>query len=116
MIAGVRPEHFEDARYAHDIERPLRFRMRVDSVEEMGSELYAFFSMGGDAVRTQDLEELEADAGTSALSEDGRETVTVARLHPESDAQAGGEADLVLDTDRITVFSPDGANLMRSGG
>ena len=115
VIAGVRPEHFEDARYAHDIERPLRFRMRVDAVEEMGSELYAFFTMGGDAVRTRDLEELEADAGTQALGQDSGEVVTVARLHPESDAHAGSEADLVLDTDKVTVFSPDGTNLMRAG-
>ena len=47
VIAGVRPEHFEDARFVHDVERPLKFRAKVDVVEEMGSELYAFFSLQG---------------------------------------------------------------------
>jgi multiple sugar transport system ATP-binding protein len=45
VIVGIRPEHFEDAA----IEDPgapdrLRFRAKVDVVESMGSELYAYFS------------------------------------------------------------------------
>jgi multiple sugar transport system ATP-binding protein len=114
VIAGVRPEHFEDARFAPEIERPLKFRINVDVVEEMGSELYAFFSMRGDAVQARDLDELEQDTGTSALGHDRGETVAVARLNPESDARAGAQVELVLDTEKITVFSPDGDNLMRA--
>jgi multiple sugar transport system ATP-binding protein len=114
VIAGMRPEHFEDARFAHEIGRPLSFRTRVDVVEEMGSELYAFFSMRGDAVRATDLDELDADTGASALGHDSGETVAVARLNAESDAHAGGEAEFVLDTDKITLFADDGTNLMRA--
>jgi multiple sugar transport system ATP-binding protein len=113
VIAGVRPEHFEDARFGHDIERPLKFRVNVDVVEEMGSELYAFFSIAGDAVRARDLEELDEDAGAAALGHDAGQTAAVARLAAESDARAGGQTELVLDTDKITVFAPDGKNLMR---
>jgi multiple sugar transport system ATP-binding protein len=115
VIAGVRPEHFEDARFAHDIERPLTFRTRIDAVEEMGSELYAFFSMKADAVRARDLEELDEDAGAAALGQDTGETVAVARLHAESTARAGDQAELVLDTAKITLFAADGRNLMRTG-
>jgi multiple sugar transport system ATP-binding protein len=114
VIAGVRPEHFEDARFAHDIERPLKFRVRVDVVEEMGSELYAFFTLHGDAVRAQDLDELDEDAGAAALGQDGGEPVGVARLDAASDARAGGDTDLVLDTDKITLFARDGRNLTRA--
>ncbi len=113
VIAGVRPEHFEDARFAPEPDRGLKFRIDVDVVEEMGSELYAFFTVKGDAVRSQDLQELEQDAGTAALGH-GAETVAVARLNAESDARAGTQAELVLDTDKITVFGPDGSNLMRA--
>jgi multiple sugar transport system ATP-binding protein len=112
VIAGVRPEHFEDARFAPEIERPLKFRISVDVVEEMGSELYAFFSMKAGAVHARDLEELEEDAGAAALGGDTGETVAVARLNAESDARAGSQTELVLDTDKITVFAPDGKNLM----
>jgi multiple sugar transport system ATP-binding protein len=115
VIAGVRPEHFEDVRFAPEIERPLSFRTKVDVVEEMGSELYAFFSMRADAVHARDLEELEADAGAGALGHESGETVAVARLNAESDARAGTETELVLDTDKITLFAPDGTNLMRAG-
>jgi multiple sugar transport system ATP-binding protein len=113
VIAGMRPEHFEDARFAHEIQRPLKFRIRVDVVEEMGSELYAFFSMRAGAAHARDLEELEEDAGAAALGHDTGETVSVARLNAESDARAGDQTELVLDTDKITVFAPDGRNLMR---
>jgi multiple sugar transport system ATP-binding protein len=115
VIAGVRPEHFEDARFAQDVERPLTFRVGVDVVEEMGSELYAFFSVESGPVHARDLEELEEDAGAAALGHDSDETVAVARLHPESDARAGAQTELVLDTGKITVFAPDGTNLMRAG-
>jgi multiple sugar transport system ATP-binding protein len=114
VIAGMRPEHFEDARFAPEIGRPLVFRTRVDVVEEMGSELYAFFSMRGDAVRATDLDELDADAGAAALGHGSGETVSVARLNAESDAHAGGETEFVLDTDKITLFAADGTNLMRA--
>jgi multiple sugar transport system ATP-binding protein len=115
VIAGVRPEHLEDARFAPDMERGLKFQVNVDVVEEMGSELYAFFSIRGDSVHARDLEELEEDAGAAALGHESGETVAVARLNAESDARAGTQLELVLDTDKITVFSPDGNNLMRAG-
>jgi multiple sugar transport system ATP-binding protein len=115
VIAGARPEHFEDARFALDIKRPLSFRTTVDVVEELGSELYAFFSVRGDAVHSRDLEELEEDAGAAALGHESGETVAVARVNTESDAHAGSQLELVLDTDKITVFAPDGTNLMRAG-
>jgi multiple sugar transport system ATP-binding protein len=111
----LRPEHFEDARFVHDVERPLKFRAKVDVVEEMGSELYAFFSLKADAVHSRDLDELEEDAGAAALASDSGATVVTARLNADSDARAGGEAELALDTDKITVFDADGRNLMRAG-
>jgi multiple sugar transport system ATP-binding protein len=113
VIAGLRPEHFEDSRYAHDIEHPLTFKVKVDVIEEMGSELYAFFKVQSGAVHADDLDELDADSGAAQLgggSDD--EAVGVARLHPESDVRGGSEAELVLDTDRIIVFATDGGNLM----
>jgi multiple sugar transport system ATP-binding protein len=112
VIAGMRPEHFEDARFAHDVERPLKFRTRVDVVEEMGAELYAFFKVQGDAVHARDLDELDEDAGAAALGGDGGELAGVARLDAASGARAGAESDLVLDTDKITLFARDGRNLM----
>src|ERR671911_1715738 len=48
VIAGVRPEHFEDAQVEPD--KPgLRFRAPVAVVESMGSELYAYFDVKSDS-------------------------------------------------------------------
>ena len=109
----MRPEHFEDAAFAPDMERPLKFHQRRRRRGD-GVGLYAFFSMHGDAVHSRDLEELDEDAGACARPRPC-ETVAVARLNAESSARAGTETELVLDTDKITVFALDGENLMRVG-
>ena len=114
VIAGLRPEHFEDARYATDLSRPLKFRTKIDVVEEMGSELYAFFPVKAQAVHAADLDDLDKDSGASALGHDSDEQVGVARLDARSDAQAGEESEIVLDADKITLFAPDGRNLVRA--
>ena len=80
----------------------------------MGSELYAFFQIHAHAVQARDLEELDEDAGAAALGHDSDESVVVARLNAESDARGGSETELVLDTDKITLFAPDGKNLMKA--
>ncbi len=110
----MRPEHFEDARYAADLEHALKFDIEVDVVEEMGSELYAFFSVKSEALHSDDLDDLAEDAGATSLGEKGK-SEAVARLSAESDAEAGSKTQLVLDTDKITLFDPDGKNLMRAG-
>jgi multiple sugar transport system ATP-binding protein len=112
VIAGLRPEHFEDARFARDVARPLQFRTRIDVVEEMGSEVYAFFPIDAKAVQSEDLAELERDGGAAALGAEDAGLVGVARLDAASNARAGGEVDIVLDTDKITLFARDGRNLM----
>src|SRR3954471_16987326 len=46
LIAGIRPEHFEDAALVGDDKKPLgrTFKATIDLVESMGSELSAHFS------------------------------------------------------------------------
>ena len=88
VIAGVRPEHFEDARFAQDIERPLEFQIDVDVVEEMGSELYAFFSIKSDAVRSRPPGARAGRRRRGPRQHSG-ETTAVARLNAESDARSG---------------------------
>jgi multiple sugar transport system ATP-binding protein len=115
LIVGVRPEHFEDAAVAGDtMPDGLRFRAKIDVVESMGSELFAYFEVGED-VRTKDLEELAADAGTEDLPRHGGGSQIVARLDATSNAQAGEEAELVLDTSSIKLFDPSsGSSLTAS--
>ena len=109
MIAGVRPEHFEDA--VVESEKPgLRFSAPVSVVESMGSELYAYFDIEHGAVQSSELNELAEDAGLSDLPTHGGGDVqqVVARLDAASGARPGGEANLVLDTQYLQLFDPSG--------
>jgi multiple sugar transport system ATP-binding protein len=108
VIAGVRPEHFEDAAVEPD-KRGLRFRAPVTVVESMGSELYAYFDVHAGQMASSDLAELAADAGMADLPRHGGdEQQVVARLDAASGARPGSEAELVLDTTHIQLFDPDG--------
>jgi multiple sugar transport system ATP-binding protein len=101
VIAGLRPEHFEDARLSGDA-AGLRFRARLDVVESMGSELYAYFDAHGGELRSAELDELAQDAGMDDVPSSGSEIV--ARLSAGSRARAGDDVELVVDTTMMQLF------------
>ena len=109
VIAGVRPEHFEDAHVAGDGHAGLRFRTKVDVLESMGSELFVYFHVEGQT-QSAELAELAEDAGLSDLPGAEDASQVVARLAPESSAAQGAEIDLVLDTSRIQLFDVEGGS------
>ena len=99
VIVGIRPEHFEDARLT---DAPgLRFRVRPDVVESMGSELYAYFDAPAAEVHSAELDELAQDAGIDDVPGGAQ---VVARLSAASTAEAGVEAELWLDADKLKLF------------
>jgi multiple sugar transport system ATP-binding protein len=113
VIVGIRPEHFEDAAVAGEAIKGLRFRAKVQVVESMGSELYAYFDLATGQAESQQLEELARDAQLEDLPKHGESATTVvARLDAASKAAAGAEIDLVLESDEIKLFDPkDGTSL-----
>jgi len=115
VIAGIRPEHFEDATIEPEGPERMKFRAKIDVVESMGSELYAYFDIDSETeIRSDDLAELAKDAGMEDLSTGQH---VVARLDSESSAKSGGELELTLDTTQIKLFDPDGGrSLVHSAG
>jgi multiple sugar transport system ATP-binding protein len=116
VIAGIRPEHFEDAAI-EDSGAPnrLKFRTKIDVVESMGSELYAYFDVQTEAaVQSAELQELAKDAGMEDLPHAGAEGAQqmIARLDAASRATPGGEVELSLDTSEIKLFDPSGGRSM----
>ena len=111
VIAGMRPEHFEDANVAAERGiQGMKFTANVEVVESMGSELYAYFDVKA-AAHSGELDDLAADAGLSELPGQGGETThVVARLDATSSAAAGKDIELVLDTNGIKLFDPNGGN------
>jgi len=110
LIAGVRPEDFEDAtKVANEVRgRGQTFGANLDLVEAMGAEYYAHFGVNaGGRLRSADLQELRQDAGGVEQRSDSGDTVVVARLHPESSARSGAPAELWLDATKLHFFDAD---------
>jgi len=108
VIVGIRPEHFEDATVETETEGRMRFTAKADVVESMGSELYVYFDVQTQQeVQSDDLVELAKDAGLEDLPSGGAQHV-VARVDAASKATAGGDVELVLETNEIKLFDPDG--------
>jgi multiple sugar transport system ATP-binding protein len=106
VIAGVRPEHFEDASLVADTDRPhgTTFTNRVDTIEWMGSELTAYlpFQMGDSGGK---LEELTADLDLEQST--GDDSLLVVRLDAASRVAEGSEAEIWVDARRIHLFDAD---------
>jgi multiple sugar transport system ATP-binding protein len=116
VIVGIRPESFEDASLigADTRGRGATFRTKIDLVESMGAEKYAYFRLEGMQVQSEELQELAADAGADEVPSSGEGQV-VARLEAASGVARGTDAELWLDTSKLHFFDPQtGKSLTRS--
>jgi multiple sugar transport system ATP-binding protein len=121
VVAGLRPENFEDASIAGDDlkrERGILFEADVDLIESLGSDLYAYFHIESEGVESDQLADLVGDSldetGAANLRE-GEEQV-IARLDAASGIRRGERVQLWADTARLHLFDPDsGASLRRDG-
>ena len=89
------------------------FKAKLDLVEALGAEYYAYFHLEGTKVESEHLSEVAADAGLGEVpSAKAGETSLVARLNEMSEIREGDEIELWLDTRRLQFFDPDsGENL-----
>jgi multiple sugar transport system ATP-binding protein len=115
VIAGLRPEDFEDAHLVGDQRaRGMTFRAKVEVLESMGSELYAYFTTEHEGVSSQELDELAQDAGTAEVPGAERGQV-VARLDAASRAQEGQDVELWFDSTKLHLFDADSGKALRAG-
>ncbi|GAB2753530.1 ABC transporter ATP-binding protein [Amycolatopsis magusensis] len=116
VIAGIRPEHFEDAALLDDAQKSggVTFTTTVDVLESMGSEKYAHFSVEGSQATSSDLADLAADSGSADVPDGGSAIVT--RLSASSGAKEGEPLDVWFDADKVQIFDPSsGKNLTYAG-
>jgi multiple sugar transport system ATP-binding protein len=117
LLAGIRPENFEDAALTGDArDRGTTFRAHIEVLESLGSELYAHFTVASDQqIESAELRELAEDAGGGEVPMAGEEGRIVARLDPASQVRVGQESELWVDATRIHLFDPeDGRSLTTS--
>jgi multiple sugar transport system ATP-binding protein len=114
VIVGIRPEDFEDARFApSDHPAGAQFTAPIEVLESMGSEIYVYFAFQGGEVSSDELAELARDSGI-AETPSGGAGLAVARLNPESDVSQGERAKLWFDGAKLHLFDPgDGSSLKR---
>ncbi len=114
LIAGARPEHFEDAAQLDDARRSqgLTFEAHVDVIEWLGSEQYAYIPFEAPEEVRVPLQELASDLDMEQVR-----TQLVVNLDAESRVTEGENATLWLDPSRMHLFDPaSGENLTHGRG
>ncbi len=109
LIAGVRPDHFEDASVIDATRRESgsTFRAPVEVVEWLGNEAYAYVPFEAPPEVQEQLAQLEKD-----LDGESMRTQLVISLDGSSTIAEGDEAEIWMDTRRIHLFDPaTGQNL-----
>ncbi|HYZ27827.1 MAG TPA: sn-glycerol-3-phosphate ABC transporter ATP-binding protein UgpC, partial [Thermoleophilaceae bacterium] len=117
LIAGIRPESFEEAGApGTDPGRGASFRARIEVLEAMGSEFYAHFTAATDqAIDSAELRELAEDSGAGDVPTSGEQGRIVARLDPSARVRQGEDVELWLDASALHLFDPaDGRSLTSS--
>jgi multiple sugar transport system ATP-binding protein len=114
LIAGIRPEDFEDAKLVGDEHRRhgATFTTNIDVLESMGSEFYAYFEIDAGSIGSEQLDELAQDAGTAEVPGDRNQVV--ARLDAESGVQQGQPAELWVDARKVHLFEADSGRSLRT--
>ena len=111
LIAGIRPDHFEDAKLvdAADRDHGVTFSAHVDVTEWLGNELFAYIPFEAPAEVNERLKSLARELDSESLR-----TQLVASLDTASDVQKGEDATLWFDPAKMHLFDPaSGENLTR---
>jgi multiple sugar transport system ATP-binding protein len=109
VMVGIRPEAFEDSDLleASKLDRGVTCTVKVDVIEWLGNEQYAYIPYDAPSSMVAGLEELERELDSERL----RSQLVVA-LDPNSRIRDNSEATLWLDPRRMLIFDTQtGENL-----
>lgn len=103
LIAGIRPEHLEDAALVDDQRRATgtSFRATVDVIEWLGSVQYAYIPFEAPADIERQLAELAQELDTEQVR-----TQIVASLDATSQAAEGADMELWFEPSHMHLFDP----------
>jgi multiple sugar transport system ATP-binding protein len=109
VILGIRPEHIEDASLAPEAPDGRRIGAVVDIREDLGSDIYVHFAVGGPPVRGEDVKAAVGEDAVQATEAHTKEkgNLWVARVGLTSRAREGEPVDLVVDTSHLRFFDPE---------
>jgi multiple sugar transport system ATP-binding protein len=119
VILGIRPEHIEDALVATDAPSDRRLAAVVDIREDMGSDLFLHFAVGGPPVLGEDVKAAVGEDTVEATEAKTKRkgNLWVARVAHGSRAREGEPIELVVDTAQLRFFDPaTGRGIYADGG
>ena len=109
LIAGIRPEYFDDASVVeeHKLQHGSTFRATVDVTEWLGNEAYAYIPFEAPTEVQAQLQQLEKELEGESLR-----TQLVVALDSASRVGEGEEAEFFVDSRKMHLFDPEtGENL-----
>jgi multiple sugar transport system ATP-binding protein len=109
LILGIRPEDMEDASIAGGAAAGRAISAVVDIREDMGSEIFVHFGVGGPPVRGVDIQAAigaEAVEATAAQAKD-KGSLFVARVDRASRVREGQPIELAVATSRLHFFDTE---------
>jgi multiple sugar transport system ATP-binding protein len=107
LIAGLRPDHFEDASVVADKSSGSTFTTTVDVVEWLGNEAYAYIPFEAPPEVQEQLTQLDKE-----LEGEGMRSQLVVSLDGSSRVSAGDQAEIWVNSGKMHLFDPStGENL-----
>ena len=112
VVIGIRPEAFEMVAAVPQADSSQIINVKVDLVEQLGSEAFLHFVKPSPPVITPDIRELLADQGTDPATL-GNDTKFTARVDPDFAPRSGEEAKLVVETGKLHFFDKETGEAIR---
>jgi multiple sugar transport system ATP-binding protein len=111
VILGIRPEDLEDAELAADSSVDRMLAGDVQLTEALGSEVMVHFSIDAQPAVTDEVRELQKDAGAegmeTAAQQGDRGATMVGRFGARSKARKGEPIKVAVDTRALHFFDPE---------
>ncbi len=113
VILGIRPQNFEDARFADPALPTISVELAV--VEELGSATHVIFPIDVPPVETESVRAAsdEKEATAVLLAEDPRALFT-AEVSEATDVRVGQQVRLAIDPSHFHFFHPETGESLRS--
>jgi multiple sugar transport system ATP-binding protein len=113
VIAGIRPEAFEDVAFVSK-ELPT-IDVTVEVLESIGSDAYVFFQVDAETVTVEDAMSDETEDSVSLLAEESGRSMFAARVDARTKARVGEPLKLAIDPSRLYFFSPETGESLLGG-
>jgi multiple sugar transport system ATP-binding protein len=113
IVLGIRPEAFEDAAFA-PVGLPT-MQVRVEVLEELGSDAYVFFAIDAEQVVIEDALHDQGEDESTLLAAERDRTLFAARVDPRTKARVGDVVELAVEPSRLFFFASESGETLLNG-